>query len=292
MADNRAVAVLGAGATMGFGMARNIARAGIELRAWNRTRNKAEPLTDDGGAVFDSPAEAVQGAGVVLTMLSDAGPVIEAMKSALAALAKGAIWLQMSTIGEQGTEQCISLADEHGISFIDAPVLGTKTPAEEGKLVVLASGPEQLRDRVQPIFDAVGQRTMWLGPAGQGSRLKLATNLWVLTVVEGTAEVVALTEGLGLDPELLFEAIAGGPLDSPYFQMKGKAMREREFEARFSLRLAAKDARLMEEAMRRHDLDLPLVAAIAQRLAEGAREHPDEDVSATYLTSAPARAAR
>jgi 3-hydroxyisobutyrate dehydrogenase len=284
--------VLGAGGAMGFGMARNIARAGIELRAWDRTRNKAQPLSDDGAAVFDSPADAVQGAGIVLTMLSDAGPVIETMKSARPRLAEGAIWLQMSTIGEQGTEHCISLADEHGISFLDAPVLGTKQPAEEGKLVVLASGPAQLRDRVQPVFDAVGQRTMWLGPAGQGSRLKLATNLWVLTVVEGCAEAVAFTEGLGLDSELLFEAIAGGPLDSPYFQMKGKAMRKRDFEAQFSLSLAAKDARLMEEAMRRHDLDLPLVTTVAQRLQEGAREHPDEDLSATYLTSAPAPAAR
>jgi 3-hydroxyisobutyrate dehydrogenase len=287
MADNRALAVLGAGGTMGFGMARNIARAGIELRAWDRTRDKAEPLTDDGATVFDSPAEAVQDAGVVLTMLSDAGPVLESMKSALPALAKDAVWLQMSTIGERGTEQCISLAGEHGISFIDAPVLGTKQPAEEGKLVVLASGPKQLRDRVQPIFDAVGQRTMWLGAAGHGSRLKLATNLWVLTVVEGCAEAVAFTEGVGLDPDLLFEAIGGGPLDSPYFQVKGKAMRERDFEPQFSLSLAAKDARLIEEATRRHDLDLPLVTTVAQRMEEGAREHPDADMSATYLTSAP-----
>jgi 3-hydroxyisobutyrate dehydrogenase len=292
MADNRAVAVLGAGGTMGSGMARNIARAGLELRAWDRTRDRAEPLAADGGAVVDSPAEAVHGAGVVLTILSDAGPVIESMNSALAGLAEGAIWLQMSTIGERGTEQCISLADEHGIQFFDAPVLGTKQPAAEGKLVVLASGPEQLRDRVQPVFDAVGERTIWLGPAGQGSRLKLATNLWVLTVVEGCAETVAFTEGVGLDPALLFEAIGGGPLDSPYFQMKGRAMRARDFEAQFSLSLAAKDARLMEEAMRRNDLDLPLVTAIAQRLEEGAREHPDADLSATYLTSAPARAAR
>ena len=292
MADNRAVAVLGAGGTMGFGVARNLVRAGIELRAWNRTREKAQPLTDEGGVVFDSPAEAVEGAGVVLTLLSDVGPLIEAMKAALPGLAEGAIWVQMSTIGEQGTERCVALADEHGIAFIDAPVLGTKKPAEEGKLVVLASGPERLRDGVQPIFDAIGERTIWLGPAGQGSRLKLATNLWVLTVVEGCAEAVALTEGLGLDPELLFEAIAGGPLDSPYFQMKGKAMRGRDFAPQFSLRLAAKDARLMEEAMRRRDLDLPLVTTVAERLAQGAREHADEDLSATFLTSAPARAAR
>jgi 3-hydroxyisobutyrate dehydrogenase len=129
---------------------------------------------------------------------------------------------------------------------------------------------------------------MWLGPAGRASRLKLAANMWVLTVTEGCAETVALAEGLGLDPALLIEAISGGPLDSPYFQAKTKAITERQFEPQFKLELAAKDARLIEEASRRRHLDLPLVTAIARRMAEGARDHPGKDMSASYLTSAPA----
>jgi 3-hydroxyisobutyrate dehydrogenase len=285
----RVVAVLGAGGSMGFAMARNIARAGIGLRAWNRTREKAEPLAGDGAEVLDTAAQAAEGADVILTMLADGQAVLETMKSALPGVGEDAIWLQMSTVGEQGTEQCIWLASEHQLALFDAPVLGTRQPAQEGKLIVLASGPARLRDRVQPIFDAVGQRTMWLGQAGRGSQLKLATNMWVLTVVEGCAEAIAFTEGMGLDPALLIEAIGGGPLDSPYFQMKSRAIIERSFDPKFSLKLAAKDARLMEEAMRRHDLDLPLVTAIAQRLAQGARQHPDKDMSASYLTSAPAK---
>ncbi len=196
----------------------------------------------------------------------------------------------MSTIGEQGTDRCAQFARKHGLAFVDAPVLGTRQPAQEGKLVVLASGPDELRDQVQPVFDAVGQRTMWLGPAGHGSRLKLATNMWVLTVTEGCAEAIAFTEGLGLDPSLLVEAISGGPLDSPYFQLKSRAITGRQFDPQFKLELAAKDAGLMEQAMREHDLDLPLVTAIAQRLAEGAEQNPDKDMSASYLISAPATA--
>lgn len=286
------VAVLGAGGTMGFPIARNLARAGIEVRAWNRSPEKAEPLAQDGGRLLDSPAHAAENAAVILTMLADADAVIGAMESEVGALSTvrdDAIWLQMSTIGERGTERCLELAAEHGVAFADAPVLGTKQPAQDGELVVMASGPAGVRDRLQPIFDAVGQRTMWVGEAGAGTRLKLATNSWVLAVVEAGAETIALTEGLGLDPALLFEALEGGALDLPYLRIKGKAIADRDFAPSFALKLAAKDAGLVQESARAHDLDLPLMDTIVRRLEQGAREHGDEDMSATYLTSAPSR---
>jgi 3-hydroxyisobutyrate dehydrogenase len=293
MAGKETVAVLGAGGMMGLPMARNMARAGLEVRAWNRSPEKAEPLAEDGVEVLGSPAEAVDGAGLIVSMVSDADAVIEAMegeRGALAAAGESAVWIQMSTIGEQGTQRCLELASERRLQFVDAPVLGTREPAEQGKLVVLASGPDDLRDRVMPVFDAVGQRTMWVGAAGKGTLLKLATNSWVLTVVEGAAETIALTEGLGLDPKLLLEAVKGGPLDLPYLQMKGQAIIDRDFTPSFQLKLAAKDAGLMEEAATRRHLDLPLVATIHQRLEHGVPEHGDEDVSATFLTSAESRA--
>lgn len=192
----------------------------------------------------------------------------------------------MSTIGEEGTERCRELASQHGIDFFDAPVLGTKQPAEQGKLVVLASGPEELRDRVQPLFDVVGRRTIWVGEAGLGTRLKLATNSWILAVVEGVAETLALAEGLDLDPRLVLEAVEGGPLDLPYLQMKGAAILERNFEPSFKLELAAKDAALVQTAAERRGLDLPLLDTIRARMEAGAEQHGDEDMSATYLTSA------
>jgi 3-hydroxyisobutyrate dehydrogenase len=289
-ARGEVVAVLGAGSTMGSAMARNMLRAGLRVRAWNRSQEKARPLAQDGAEICDSPAEAAQGAGLIVTMLSNADAVLQTIQAALRAIDGSAVWVQMSTIGEQGTERCIELARDHDVPFLDAPVLGTKQPAEEGKLVVLASGPEELRERVRPVFDAIGQKTMWIDRVpGAGTRLKLVANSWVLTVTEGAAETVALAQGLDLDPALLLEALDGGALDLPYLRIKAQAMIERNFEPMFRLELAAKDARLVAEAAERSGLDLPVLRAIAQRMTLGAKEHGDKDMAATYLTSAPRR---
>jgi len=284
------VAVLGAGSTMGLPMARNIARSGTAVRGWNRTTEKAKPLEDDGAKLFDAPRDAADGANVILTMLADADAVIDAVEHALENAAEDVIWLQMSTIGEAGTDRCIELAQERSLTLFDAPVLGTKQPAEEGKLVILASGPDQAQARAAPIFDAIGHKTIWVGPAGAGTRLKMVANSWVLTVTEGTAETIALAEGLGLDPQLFLDAIAGGTLDLPYLRIKAKAIMERAFDPSFRLTLAAKDARLIEESAHRHEIDVPLFSTIRRRLAEGAKEHGNKDFCATYLTSAPNQA--
>jgi 3-hydroxyisobutyrate dehydrogenase len=300
------VAVLGAGGTMGFPIARNLARAGIPVRVWNRSREKAEPLSGDGASVADTPRDAARGASIVITMLADEDAVVAAMDGPDGALTampganqadghraddpngpQHAIWVQMSTIGEAATKRCAELANRAGVGFVDAPVLGTRQPAEERKLIVLESGPEEARPRTQQVFDAIAQRTIRAGEAGAGTRLKLVTNSWVLAVVEAGAETVALAEGLGLDPGLFFKAIEGGTLDLPYLRMKGKAMAERDFAPAFRLTLAAKDAALVRQAADDRGMDLPLLDAIAQRLAEGAKTHGDEDFSATYLTSAP-----
>jgi 3-hydroxyisobutyrate dehydrogenase len=286
MTDQIIVAVLGAGGTMGRPMARNLAQAGLAVRAWNRSPEKARPLESMGAKVLDSPAGAAQGADIVITMLADTEAVLESAAPALQAAGPGVLWLQMSTVGEAGSERCLALAREHGAGFLDAPVLGTKQPAEDGTLVVLASGAQELRERAQPVFDAVGQKTIWVGEAGAGTRLKLVANSWVLTVVEGTAETIALAQGLGVDPQLFLDALEGGALDLPYLRLKAKAIIGRDFAPSFSLRLAAKDARLVDEAARARELELPLFAAIAQRMTDGSHLHGEKDMSATYLTSA------
>ncbi len=303
------IAVLGAGGTMGFPMARNIARAGLPTRVWNRSADKVRPLTSDGAYLARTPHDAARGAGIVITMLADEEAVVQSMDGqdgALRAMAgthqengapagnpdgpQRALWVQMSTIGEAATRRCAELADRAGVGFVDAPVLGTLQPAEEGKLIVLESGPEEARPRLVPVFDAVGQRTIRVGEAGAGSRLKVVVNCWVLAVVEAAAETIALSEGLGLDPGLFFKAVEGGSLDLPYLRIKGKAMTERDFTPSFRLALAAKDAALARRAAEEHDLDLPLIEAIARRFAEAAKEHGDQDISATYLAAAPRRA--
>jgi 3-hydroxyisobutyrate dehydrogenase len=285
MAAEETVAVLGAGGTMGLPMARNIARAGMTVRAWNRSREKAQPLERDGATVFETATEAAEGAGIVLTMLADTDAVLESVQDALH---DDVLWLQMSTIGEAGTERCLALAGERNVDFLDAPVLGTKGPAEEGKLVVLASGPKAERERVQPIFDAVGQKTLSVGTEpGAGTRLKVVINSWVLTVTEAAAEMIALAQALELDPELIFDAVEGGTLDLPYLRIKGKAILEHNFEPMFRLSLAAKDAGLIEESAERHGIEVPLFGVVRRQMRKAAQEHGDDDMCATYFATTP-----
>jgi 3-hydroxyisobutyrate dehydrogenase len=270
-------------------MARNLAESGVEVRAWNRSFEKLAELDHGEISRCEDARTAVDGAGVVLTMLSDAEAVGAVMDAAGDAISTGAIWLQMSTIGIESTERCCRRAEREGLVFVDAPVLGTKQPAEEGTLIVLASGAERVRERLEPLFGAIGKRTMWLGEAGAGSRLKVVINSWIVSVVEGLAETLALAEGVGADPRDFLDAIAEGPLDLPYLRLKARAMLELSFEPSFRLALAAKDTDLAVRAARDAGLKLPMLEAIAVRLGEGARAHGEEDLAATYLTSSTAR---
>src|SRR3954468_11222403 len=259
------IALLGTG-IMGAPMAANLAKAGNEVVAWNRTREKAEGI--DGVAVADSPAEAVADAEVVITMLADAAAVEEVIGHAIHAVGPEAIWWQCSTVGIEATERLRPFAAEHGIAYVDAPVLGTKQPAEEGKLTVLASGPPDALDTLAPLFDAVAAKTVRLGEAGEGTRAKLVMNNWVLAITTATAETIELARALDVDPKLFLDGIAGGPLDSGYAQLKGAAILEdRTAEASFPLKHAYKDARLVVEAARASGADLGLAPAVEERFA-------------------------
>jgi len=281
------VAVLGTG-LMGGPMARNIARAGLAVRAWNRTTERARPLEQDGVTVVERPEHAVEGADVALTMLSDVEPTLAVAEEMLPALGPDAVWLQCGTIGLEGIERCAELAQRHGAALVDAPVLGTLKPAQDGTLTVLAAGPDAAVERCSPIFRAIGQRTVRLGAVGQSTRLKLAVNAWVLALTQGAAEAVALGKGLGVGVGQMLEALDGSPTDSPYFRMKTKLMDDGEYPASFTLRLAAKDAALMEAAAEQAGADVPMIRAVARRLAEGVEAgYGDEDMAATYRLSAP-----
>jgi len=280
MTDQPSVALLGT-CTMCAGMARNIAAAGIPLKVWNRTREKAEPLAEAGAEVAESPAEAVRDADIVITMLFDADSVETALDQARDGLKRGAVLLQQSTVGVEGADRLAARAEELGLVYVDAPVLGTKRPAEDGALVILASGPDETRDVVAPVFEAIGSRTVWVGAAGQGTRLKLVANSWVATVTAGTAQAVALAQGLGLDPRLFLDVIAGGPLDLPHAQLKGKAMIAGEFPTSFAVSGVVKDLDLIAAAMRGADVHTDVVDAVAQAFrAADATGHGDEDMAA------------
>lgn len=281
------VALLGTG-TMGSGMARRIAGAGLDLRVWNRSPESAQALADV-ATVESDPAKAVQGADVVLTMLWDVDSVVDVVQAAVPGLAEGTLWLQTTTVGVEGARRLAELAGQHGLVFVDSPVLGTKQPAAQGQLVVLAAGPDEAHERATPVLEAISQRTIWVGTEpGRASGLKLVVNGWLATVAEGVAEALTATQALGLDPRLFLEAIKGGALEAPFVALKGGAMLDGSFDPTFSVAGAAKDAALALEAFTAAGLDFADVAVLAaaragldRALADG---HGDLDVAAVYLS--------
>jgi 3-hydroxyisobutyrate dehydrogenase len=280
------ITVLGTG-IMGAPMARNLAKAGHDVTVWNRTREKAQALAEVGAIVADTPAQAVEHAEAVITMLADGAAVKAVAGQALDAFPERAIWWQSSTVGIADTEELAQLALDRGVPLVDGPVLGTRQPAEAGQLIVLASGPAQAIDRLKPVFDPVSSKVVRLGEAGEGTRLKLVLNHWLVGLVENLAETIALSEALGIDPRLFLDTIKGGSLDSPYAQLKGKMMITRDFETSFPLRLARKDAALVVEAARRAGLELGLAPVIVERFNRAIQaSHGNDDLSAAYYGTA------
>ncbi|WP_448639116.1 NAD(P)-dependent oxidoreductase [Geodermatophilus sp. URMC 63] len=266
------VAVLGAG-TMGAGMVTSLRRAGLPVRVWNRDPAKAQALTGTGAQAAATPAEAADGADVVLTMLLDADAVVDVVTQA--SPAAGTTWLQCSTVGVEGADRTVAAARDLGLLLVDCPVLGTKEPAAKGALTLLASGPEEARDRLAPVFDALGSKTVWLGEAGAGSRLKMACNSWLFALTTGTAQAIALTRGLGLDPQRFLDAIEGGPVDSPYAHVKGGLMIAGDYPPSFALGGAAKDARLIRAALQGAGVSDRLTAAVLATMEAAAERVGD-----------------
>ena len=265
------VAVLGTG-IMGGPMASNLGAAGHDVTAWNRTREKAEGL---GVSVADTPAQAVEGAEVVLTMLAD-GPTVDAV---MPELDPDVLWIQSSTVGVSDTER---FAARHP-RFLDAPVLGSRPAAEAGELLVLAAG----QDRPEWVLDAVSNRVMWLADEpGAGTKLKLTINLWILNLVENLGETMALAEALGLDQRSFLDAIKGRPMDSPYAQMKGEKIVTGDFSPAFALKLAAKDVGLAVEMAGGAGVDLGLAPQTLERMKRAIElGHGDEDMAATWFAT-------
>ena len=278
------IAVLGTG-LIGAPVARNLHKRGFTVHAWNRTAAKAQALANDGIQAFDSPADAVRGADIVITVLKDGPSVQEAMRAAAPSLTKGAIWLQLSTVGLQGIETLATLAEQHDLVFYDAPVQGTRQPAELAQLVILASGPLEQRAVVQPVFDAIGKRTLWVSEhTGTSSRLKLALNSWAFALTHGLAESLALAKGLGVDPALVVDAVTGGPMDSGYFQAKAAAILADNYTASFSIANAVKDARLVVDAAAQAGVHVDTVQAGLKRFERALEAgHGDKDMAASYL---------
>jgi 3-hydroxyisobutyrate dehydrogenase len=272
------IAVLGTG-IMGAGMARSLRRAGHEVHVWNRTRARAQPLAGDGIQIAGSVTDAVTGADAVVTILFDTEATLAVTADVVDALGPNSVWIQAGTVGVDGIRRIQAAA---GREILDAPVLGTKKPAEEGKLVVLVSGSAALIDRARPVFDAIGARTVEVSSrVGDASALKLVCNSWIGLITAGTAQAIAFAESLGIDPRLFLQAIAGGPTDSAYAQLKGQAILGGDYTPSFAVDGVVKDIGLMLDAADDVGFPAELLAAVRAMFARASREgHGDKDMAA------------
>jgi 3-hydroxyisobutyrate dehydrogenase len=285
------VAVLGTG-IMGAAMARNLAAAGLRTTVWDRSPEATAPLAAAGALVAASPEDAITDARVVITML----PTADAVTSVIGdhgrnAFAREAVWAQMGTIGVTATAELAAMVRQRrpDVMFVDAPVSGSKGPAEAGQLLILASGPPAAEAIVRPVFSAIGRKAVWLGPAGQGSKMKLVVNAYLSFLIEGVAEALELGSQLGIDPAGLDAVIEGGPLDAPLADAKLHKIVRGDFTPEFPLEWALKDVDLAIEAA--NGTRLPMLQALSAqwRLAVEAGYGRDDVSAARLALTDPAR---
>jgi 3-hydroxyisobutyrate dehydrogenase len=280
------IAILGLG-IMGSEMARAAARRGLQVVAWDRTPAHAAALAPDGVRAAETAADAAVDADAVVTMVSDGDAVMDVMEArgAFAAMRAGASWLQMSTIGVEGTDRALRLAaTRDDVTFVDAPVSGSKPVAEQGKLLVLASGDrERAGAPVQQFFDALGT-AQWLGPAGAGTRMKLLFNAWIAIEMEGVAELAILADALGVDLQRFSSLAAGGPLVPSWALAKIKKITDgTTAQTEFPLRWADKDVRLARSAAGEQRARLPMLGTIDAVWADAVDRYGADDLSAIYV---------
>jgi 3-hydroxyisobutyrate dehydrogenase len=275
------VGLLGVG-LMGSAMAHRLLEQEFAVIAWDRDAERLRELEGRGGEPAEDPGQVVAGAGVVITMLPTAAIILEVVEPLLDEWPENTVWLQMSSVGAAEADELARVAAAHGVRIVDAPVSGSTQPAEHGQLTVLASGPDSARTAVQPIFDALASRVLWVGEAGMGSRLKLAANHWMITMVAALAESMQLCEAMGLDQAHFVALLDGGPLGSPYAMQKLGEMRRHDYPAGFPVRLALKDLELVREVEQSALAVMPVLDVVHERFTTANREHADQDLAAIY----------
>ena len=279
------IAFLGIG-IMGTGMVRSLLRNGHDVTVWNRHEEKAKPLAADGARVESSSAAAVADADVVITMLFDEPAVSAIAPEFLDSMMDGAIWMQCSTVGPAGIRRLERLAIEHSVEMVDAPVVGTKKPAEDGTLVVLVSGDSDRIDQLEPVLSAIASKTVRVGSEiGAASGLKLACNAWVASLTVATAQSLAMCEAFGLDPKMFLSTIAGSPTDTPYAHLKGAMMIERDYTPSFAVDGLLKDLALMVDAVDGTDVSVRLVLPLYEAFAASSASGHHKDDIAAVITS-------
>lgn len=279
------VAFLGLG-IMGAPMAASLARAGIEVHAYNRSREKAEAFADelDNVVVADSAAAAASAAGVTISMVPDVPEVEDVLlgpEGAAAGLAEGGLAIDMSTIAPSASRSIGGRLKERGISFLDAPVTGSRPKAEDGTLTIMVGGPEEAFERARPLFDAMGELVLHMGPQGHGSLVKLINNTLAAANAAALAEGISLGRAGGLDLDKAMQVVGSGSGESKMRELKSGPMIDGDYEALFKLAHMLKDVRYFLSESQALGVDAR-VAATAADLYTDAQEHGlgDSDFSA------------
>ena len=275
------VGLLGVG-LMGSAMGHRLLDQGIEVIAWDRNPEQAGALEKRGAKRAERPAEVALGAGVVITMLPTASIVLDVVEPLLDDWPQETVWVQMSSVGAAEADQLTEVAEAHAVTLVDAPVSGSTHPAEEGQLTILASGPDSARASVEPVFEALGSRVLWVGEAGMGSRLKMAANHWMIAMTAALAESMHLCKAMGLDQRQFIELLDGGPLGSAYGIQKLDEMRRHEYPAGFPVRLALKDLELVREVEQSSQAAMPVLDVVLERFSSASEDHADEDLASVY----------
>ncbi len=275
------VGLLGVG-LMGSAMARRLLDQGVDVVAWDRNPEQAAAVEERGAERGNEPVDVVRGADVVITMLPTAPIVLDVVEPLLEDWPEATIWLQMSSVGAAEADQLVELARAHDLTLVDAPVSGSTHPAEEGELTILASGPDSARAPVEPVFEALGSRVLWVGEAGMGSRLKMAANHWMIAMTAALAESMHLCEAMGLDQRQFVDLLDGGPLGSTYGLMKLDEMLAHDYPVGFPVRLALKDLELVREVEQSSKAAMPLLDVVYERFLAADEDHADEDLAAVY----------
>jgi len=269
---------------MGSRMAARLVRAGFEVTVWNRTTIKCHPLVELGAKQGINPKEVAAAADIVFAMVADPGASQDLCFGAdgvLAGIKPGCGYVDMSTVDPATAQRIAEAVTTKGARFLEAPVSGTKKPAEDGTLVILAAGDRGLYDQSLPAFARMGRLSLYLGEVGQGAKMKLVVNLVLGAMMEVLGESLALGEKCGLAGDQILQVLAEGAMANPMFKVKGPMILAGDTTTSFPLKHMEKDLRLAMHLGRELGQSLPVAAAVhaifGQSLAKGLG---DQDIAA------------
>jgi len=277
---------------MGAAMVANILKAGHEVRVWNRSPEKAQPLVELGARIVATPAEAFAG-DAVFSMLADDAALREVITASLLEHApRGLIHANMATISVALAEELATAHASRGVHYVAAPVFGRPDVATAGKLTIVAGGPAESIDRLQPLFDVIGQKTWRIGSLPQQANvMKLAGNFMIGAAIETLGEAAALVTGHGLAMQDFLDVITSGLFPGPVYSGYGKLIADQRFEpALFKARLGLKDVRLALAAADAVTTPMPVASVVRDSLME-AIAHGDGEKDFAVLGQVAARRA-